>query len=186
MSNYKLQITKRGFTLIETIIVIALVAVAGVILSDLFIGQNRLYRSETAELNVTADARAALDDVDNYLRQANRAVASHSTYSAGPQILILQIQSVDGSGRLVAGTFDYAVYYLSASDLWRQVFPDAASSRPAAAKKLANHINGLVFTYNNPDYSLVTEVQTDLTIQESAGAQTRSITASSKAKLRNY
>ncbi len=177
---------KNGFTLIEVVIVVALVGVASIILSNLFIGQNRLYRSETAELNVTGDARAALDDLDNYLRQANRTLASYSSFTAGSEVLILQIQSVDGSNRLVAGTFDNVVYYLSEGSLIRQVFPNALSSRPAAAKKLASNVTGLNFTYNNTDYAQVTEVQTDLTISENAGLQTRSITISSKAKLRNY
>jgi prepilin-type N-terminal cleavage/methylation domain-containing protein len=177
---------RQGFTLIEIVIVIALVSVAGMILTEVFIGQNRLYRTETAELNITNDARASLDDLDNYLRQTTRTLSSYSTYSAGPQVLILQIQSVNASNQLIPGAYDNVVYYLSGTDFYRQVFPNAASNRAAQTKRLASNVAGLNFTYNNADYSLVTQVTTDITIQENAGIQTRAITLSSQAILRNY
>src|SRR3989344_1119425 len=81
----------RGFTLVEIVIVISIVVVCGVVIADLFIGQNRLYKVETAELNVTSDARVALDDIDNYVRQANRVLDNSGAYITGAQVLVLQI-----------------------------------------------------------------------------------------------
>ena len=177
---------QKGFTLIEVLVVVAISVVCIVVLSSLFIGQNRIYRVETAELNVTADARQAVDDIDNYVRLATRTQSSYSTYTASSNVLILKIQSVNASNQLIAGTFDYVVYYLSGTSLLRQIFSDATSSRSNGIKKLANNVNGLSFTLNNVDYSLVTQVTTDITIQENAGVQTRAITLSSKSRLRNY
>ncbi len=176
----------RGFSLVEAIIVVLLVLVCVTVIVNLFIGQNRIYKTETAELNITNDARMSLDDIDNYVRQANRTLSSYSTYTAGPQVLILQIQSVNSSDNLIIGTYDYVIYYLTGTTLYRQVFPNAASVRAAVTKKLAGGVNGLSFTYNTADFANVTEVTTNITIQESAQFQTRSITASSKAILRNY
>src|SRR5689334_16825309 len=113
----------RGFTLVEILIVVALVAVSSMVLADMFIGHNRLYRTQTAELNVTGDARTSLDDIDGYVRQANRTLDSYSTYIAGSEVLILQIQSINSSNQLIAGTFDYVVYYLDSGSFYRQVFP---------------------------------------------------------------
>ena len=177
---------QAGLTLIEIVIVVGLTAVGMVVLTSLFIGQNRLYQTETAELNVTADARIAIDDIDSYVRQANRTQSSYSTFTAGPQVLILQIQSINSSNQLIAGTFDYVIFYLAGNNLLRQVIPNATSSRAAVTKKLAANVSGLVFAYSNADFSLVTEVTTDITVQELASGQTKSITLSSKAKLRNY
>ena len=177
---------QRAFSLIEIVIVIAIVGVCGLVIADLFIGHNRLYKTETAELNITGDARESLDDVDNFVRLANRTLSSYSTYTAGPQVLILQIQSINASNQLIAGTYDNVVYYMVGSNFFRQIFPDAASSRIATTKKLGSNVNSLVFTYNNVNYTLVTQVTTDLTVQENAGLQSRAITLSSKSKLRNY
>ncbi len=175
-----------GISLLEVVIVTGIVAVCSVILSSVFISQNRLYKTETAELNITGDARLALDDIDNYARSATRTVSSYSSYTAGSQVLILQIQSIDSSKRLIASTYDYVVFYLSSGKLYHQIFPDASSSRVAQTKRLARNVNSLTFTYNNASYSSVTQVTTSLTLQENAGAQTRSITVSSTSTLRDY
>jgi len=177
---------QSGFTIVELVIVILLTLVVGIVVSTLFIGQNRVYQTETAELNITNDARTGLDDIDNYVRQAYRALQSYSSYTAGSQVLILQIQSVGASTQLIPGTYDYVVYYLTGNNLYRQVYPDAASTRSATTKKIASNVNSLAFTYSDPDFALVTTVSTAMTLQQDVGCQTRSITLSSSSKLRNY
>ena len=178
--------SNKGFTLIELVVVIALVATTVVVLVNLFIGQNRIYKTQTAELNVANDTRASLDDIDAYARQSRRVLANYQTWNTGAQALVLEIQSINASAQLIPGTYDTVVYYLTGPNFYRQVFPNSASGRTAQTKKLAGNVTGLVFTYNNLDPTLASEITVDLTIQESAGQQTRSITASSKSYLRNY
>jgi len=177
---------QQGFTLTEILVVIFLVAIISLVVSNLFIGQNRIYRVETAELNITNDARNSLDDIDNYVRQASRTLAVYSTYNAGAQVLILQIQSVNAANQLVAGKYDHVVYYLINNKLYRQVFPDATSVRAALTKLLASNVVSLTFTYNDPSIFSSTQVSTAITITESVGFQSRSISISSLSKLRNY
>jgi type II secretory pathway pseudopilin PulG len=174
-----------GFSLVEAVIVIALVVVLSIVVVNMFIGQNRIYKTQTAELGVNAGARNSLDDIDAFVRGSSTALGSYTTYTAGPQVLILQIQSIDVQNKLIAGTFDHVVYYLLGTDLIREIFPNAASTRSAGTKQLARNVNGLVFTYNNSNFSLVTEIDTDLTIEDNAGVQNRSITLSSKSRIRN-
>ncbi len=178
--------SNAGFTLIEIVLVIFLVAICGWVASDLFINQNRLYQTQTAELNITGDARMALDDIDNYVRLGNRVIDSYSSYTTGSQVLVLRIQAVNASNQLVPASFDTIVYYLSGGGLYRQIFPDGLSARDATTKKLAGNVNSLSFTYNNASNALVTEVTTNITLQEDAGIQNRTITISSKSTLRNY
>ena len=178
----------RGFTIIETTIVILFFVIIAFFLSYLATYQYWIYNNETAELGIANDARTALDDIDNYVRQSNRVLSSYSSYVTGNQVLILQIQSINSSNQLIPGTYDMVVYYLSSNDLLRQVFPNPSSSRLSVTKKLASgvDINNFTFSYNNLDYSLVTQVTTSLSITQTVGGQTRSITISSQAKLRNY
>jgi len=178
----------RGFTVVEMTIVISFFVVIAFFLSYLVTYQYWIYNNETAELGITNDARTALDDIDNYVRQSNRVLSSYSTYVTGSQILVLQIQSINSSNQLIPGTYDMAVYYLSGNDLLRQVFPNPSSNRVLITKKLASDIdtNNFTFSYDNSDYSLVTQVTTSLSITQTIGGQTRSITLSSQSKLRNY
>lgn len=180
------QNKQNGFTLIEVVVVVALVAMASYILIDLFLGQHKLYKTQTAELNITNDARLTLDEIDLYVRQGNRVLSAYGSYTTGPQSMIIQVQSFNSSGRLIAGTYDQIVFYMMGTDLFRQVFSDPASSRQSGVKKLASHVSGFNLTYNSADFSSVTEVITDLTLQEWATYQNRAITVSSKSNLRNY
>jgi prepilin-type N-terminal cleavage/methylation domain-containing protein len=177
---------QKGFTLIELIIVIALVSAGSFVITSMFISQNRLYRSQNAELDVTSQVRFALDDIDNYVRQATRVLPTYSTYTTSSVVLVLEIQSVNASDQLVPGTYDYIVYYLSSGDLMRQTFADPASTRASSTKQVGSGISNLDFTYNNSDLNLVTEVSTSITASEVAGSQTRSFSNDTKAKLRNY
>ena len=177
---------EQGFTLIEVTVVIGLVALSSFVLADLFLGQNKIYKTQTAELNISNDARASLDQIDSYVRQSMRALSSFDVYSAGPQVLILQIQSVNLSDQLLPGTFDHVVIRLDGTNLYSEVFPHAASGRSAGLRKLASNVTGLAFTYDSSDFAMVRRITTDITIQEPATYQTRAITISSTSKLRNY
>lgn len=174
-----------GFTLIEVIIVIFMVGMGMLVLTSLFLNQNQVYQSQTAELTVTADARFALDEIDSSVRAADIVATSYSSYTTGTQVLVLQLPSINASNQIISATYDYFVYYLSGSSLLRQIFPNAASSRQASTKKMASNVTGLVFTYDNASMALVQQVTTDLTVQQSGGRYSRSISLSSKSKLRN-
>ena len=127
-----------------------------------------------------------MDDIDNYVRQSNRTLSTYSTFNAASDVLILQIQSVNAASQLVAGKYDYVVYSLTGSNFNRQIFPDPASARVAVTKRLANKVVSLTFTYSDPAYPLVKQVNTSITITESVGFQSRTINISSQSKLRNY
>src|SRR3989338_7912459 len=120
--NHVSRITyQRGFTLIEIVVVIALVAFASFVLVDLYFGQNQIYKTQTAELNITNDARAALDEVDLFARQATSVLSTHNTYTTGPQTLILEVQSVNSSSQLITASFDKVIFYYSSNALYRVI-----------------------------------------------------------------
>ncbi|MBX4191384.1 MAG: hypothetical protein KW804_01125 [Candidatus Doudnabacteria bacterium] len=182
----KKKASQQGFTLAEALVTILLVTVCFGVIVNLFIGQNRIYKVQTAELMVTSDARTALDDIDNYVRQSYRAVSNYSTYTASSQVLILQIRSINSGNQLLSGAYDYVVYYLDGTNFYRQIFPNALSSRTSDLKRLANNINSLNFTYNDVSFPLVTEITTNLTAQLNTGTNTQAITVSTISSLRNY
>ncbi len=170
------------------IIVLAFSLIVSLFVIYLVSYQYWVYNTGTADLSIGNSARTALDDIDNYVRQANRVVQSYSSYTTGAKTLILQIQSVDSSNQLIAGSYDIVVFYLSGSNLIRQVFPYSGSSRLAVTKILSGGVdpNSFSFTYDNADFSLVRQVTINITVQQNVINQTRSITLSSQSKLRDY
>jgi prepilin-type N-terminal cleavage/methylation domain-containing protein len=177
--------SQRGFTLIEMIIVIGIMSVVMVVLSQMFLGTERTYRTQNAELNVNFAARSTLDDIDAYVRQATKALGTYTTYTAGPSVLILEIPSVNSSNQLVPGTYDKVVFTFSANRVERIVIADAASTRLSNTKLLADNVTDLTFTYNNADFAQVTKVQTDISVIETSGRDTRSIDVSTISYMRN-
>jgi prepilin-type N-terminal cleavage/methylation domain-containing protein len=177
---------KKGFTLIEVVLVIVLFTMLSLAVMDMYSGQNKIFNFQSSELIITNDARMALDEIDNYVRGSNRVLAAYDTYTTGASTLILQMHSLDATGIMIPGTFDTVLFYMDGSKLMRKLIPDASSSRQASEKMLADNVTSLTFTYNNADISLVTEVSEEIALSHSSATATRSITVSSKAILRNY
>ncbi len=180
--------TSKGFTVVELLVVLPIVIVLGSFLAYLFAYQYRIFNTQSAELSIASDARLALDDVDTYVRQANRVAASYSSYTTGPQTLVLQLQAINSSGQVISGVNDMVVFYVSGTSLIEKVFPGTGSSRIAVTRTIANNVDVATFSfgYNNATYSSATVVQTNLALRQTMGGQVRSISISSKATLRNY
>lgn len=184
----RLFANNKGVTIVELLVVLPILVVSAFFLVYLFSSQYTVYNTQTAEFAITSHARVTLDEIDIYVRQARRVVASHLTHVTDSQTLALQLQSIDASSQILVGTYDYAVFYISDGKLMEQIYVGAGSSRIATTKTLAENVDmaNFSFAYNNPDYSLVTEVQTNIALAQNIGTQARSVAVSSKAKLRNY
>jgi prepilin-type N-terminal cleavage/methylation domain-containing protein len=177
---------QAGFTIIEIILVVFLVGVLSLVVAKLLSGQEKIYQTQNMELGVTDDARSALDDIDSYVRMADALVASHDIYTLGSQTLILQILSINGLNQIIPATFDYVIFDLDGTKINRIIVPNVASARLGSTKSLAFRVSSLTFTYDNANPSLVKNVTTDLTTQETyVGIPTRSIQLTSRSKLRN-
>ncbi|MBX4201075.1 type II secretion system GspH family protein [Candidatus Parcubacteria bacterium] len=179
---------EQGFTLIEVLVGIGIISIIAFFLAYISAYHFQTYNTETVELDITSDARAALDEVDNYVRQSNRILSSYSTYTTGTTVLVLQVPSIDSSSQLIESSYDTVVFYLSGTDFSRRIFPSLNSTRPSAIKNLAQNIDtpNFSFAYDNADYSLAKQVTTTIAVLRKAGSQTKSITVSSQSKLRNY
>ncbi len=187
-SSSSCSMKQKGFTLVELIVSVSLFLIVSLFLGYLVTYQFLIYNTQITELNITHDARTALDDIDDYVRQSNRVVANYDSYTTGSQILVLQIKSIDSSNQLIGATYDNVVFYSSGSDLFRQVFPNSHSSRLAVTKKLATNVdtNNFSFSYDNLDYFLVKQITTSMAIKQNVGNKIKSITLYSQTKLRNY
>jgi hypothetical protein len=167
------------------VIVIGLLALVMLVLAQIFLGNNQLYYSQTAELNINYSARQALDDIDLYVRQASTVLPSYGSYNTGSNTLILEVQSVGASNQLLPGLYDVVVFEMVNSRLVRYVIPSSSSTRTQVTKELATNITDFRFSYDSGDYSAVKTVSTIITLVESALRDSRAITVNSSSSLRN-
>jgi len=182
-------ILTRGFTLLETFIVIAISVVALAALSNLFIIFNNTYGYQQAFMAGAGSASNAMNAIEAAILPADQVVASHSfsgtAYSSGATTLVLGLPSVDSSGNIIAGVSDYIVFYTSSTNLYRLTAAGAGSTRTSGLKKLSTTLFSISFTYDNVDFTKVTNVATDIVTRAQFKQQTVQSHLNEQVYLRN-
>lgn len=180
---------RRGFTLVETFIVIAISVVALVALSNLFIIFNTTYGYQQAFITGAGSASSAMNAFEMAILPADQVLASHSvngtTYFSGATTLVLELPSIDSSGNIIAGVQDYIVFYASSTNLYRLSQAGVGSTRPSGLKLLSKTLSSLSFTYDNVDFTKVTNVATDIVTQAQFKQQTVQSHLNEQVYLRN-
>lgn len=158
--------SRGGFTLIETVIVIALTSVLMIVIGLLIYMFGKISSYERASILSTGSASAFVRDVQTFALPANAVVATHvfasGTYSSSGNTLVLQIPSADSSGVVIANTYDYVVFYISGTNAYRKLEANAASKRVSGSKMLSTTVSSLTFSYNSVDFTQVDTVTIDL------------------------
>lgn len=182
----------KGFTLIETLAVVAVLATVAVILAEIFLGQIVFFQREQARVELALAATRALTDLVSQGREGFGAVAASTfdsvTYVSGPQELILKLPALDAQGQIIVGEFDYVVYYRDQSNpakLMKKTVAAPASSRPAVLKCLASDVSGLNFLYDSPDFSQVRVIEAYLSSARNVGGTIYQASSTVRAVLRN-
>lgn len=164
---------KKGFTLIEAIVYLAIASILFVIIADIFITQSQVYDKETAKTDIDLYAKTALDrTVENSL-SATTVVASRTfsstLYQSGNQTLILELPSIDSNQNIINNTYDYILFHLdpnNASKFFMQL--DAASGTARADKTvlLATFVSNLNFRYNKSNPVDANKVEVSLALEK--------------------
>jgi len=179
----------RGFSLIETFIVIAISVVAFIALANLFLMFNSLYGYQQAFMAGAGSASNAMNAFEAAVFPADHVLASHSfngtTYSSATTTLVLELPAVDGSGNIIAGTNDYIVFYPSSTTLYRLTAAGAGSTRVSGLKQLSTTLNTISFTYDNTDFTKVSNVTADIVTQAQFKQQTVQSHLNEQIYLRN-
>lgn len=163
------RLINNGFTLVETVIVIALTAVMMLALTNLYINFNTLYVFQQTLIATAQSAGSAMNAVHAAILPANQVPASHTfasgTLSSDADTIVLELPTVNTSGAIIAGTYDHIAFYLTGTDLYQLIEANAASARVSGTKKVASLVESLTFTYDDPDFTKVKSVETDILVR---------------------
>ena len=181
---------RRGISLPEYLIAFSIIGVISVMVAAIYFAQFRLFSNQNTAIDVSTQARLAVDEITNQLRQAESVVAgcppcgSDTTDDA---LLILRAWPIDATGEPMdpaGANYDYIEFKVSGNKLIRITYPDAISSRASGTHIISTYVTSLVFTYDPPqaDAAVVTAV---VTTSLAAGNKTHTATETGKGTLRN-
>jgi type II secretory pathway pseudopilin PulG len=166
---------KKGFSLVEIIFAVVIFIFILAALVFIYVNYSKFYNRQQAELKIGDSAREAAKELQADALQGDQIVANHSfsgvTYTTGQHALVLELPSMNATGEIVSDKHDYVVFYLSGKNLYRLVQIDAASSRAQGLNKISDSVSSLNFTYNNPNLTQATKIDTDLQMQTTSGGQ---------------
>lgn len=186
----KKENTRAGFTLIEVIMVLFFAGILITVLFGIYDWHSKIYYYQQALVRVSTSARSTVQAMQFYTSQANRVLASASVngavYSSGADTVVMQLPSTDADNNVLAGKWDKAVFYLSESNLYMRLEPDALSSRSGIYKLLAENVSGFTITYNNADFNQVTAVTINLSCQLLIKNQLATSSFRQNIYLKNY
>ncbi|HEX5774660.1 MAG TPA: hypothetical protein VFY28_01720 [Candidatus Paceibacterota bacterium] len=156
----------RAFTLVETIIVVALFTVMLFALFDFYINYNATYRHEEAVVKTASSAGAVVNEVSALAGVANRVIASRTidgvTHTSGANTLVIELPALDASGVVIVGVYDYVAFYIEGTSAYRIIDADNASVRRSGTRLLSDSASALVFAYDNASFPDVTQVTVDI------------------------
>lgn len=164
-----------GFTLIETVITLGIFTIMMLALYSFFISSNSTFTFQNAYIQTHASAGEVTTAITTAALPGSNVLASHvfgtMTLFSGSGTLVLEVPSIDSSGNIVTGKFDYYGFYTTGSSVYQILEPDVNSARPAGTKLLTTDLNALIFTYDNTDFTLVRYVNADVKTQSTIKGQ---------------
>lgn len=180
---------KRGFSLIEVLITIAIFIVLIAAITQLYVLYGRMVSFESLTIGASLSSSSIVDAVTVAGRQAVSVVQSHeffgTTYFSGTTTVIFKLPSIDASGAIITDTYDYVGVYADGQNVYRSVDAALGSVRAPGTKKLTDVLAGLSFTYDNADIASTTNITINATTSISAVTGTTYTHLRDRVYLRN-
>jgi len=143
----------RGFTLTETLVVVAVSAILGAAITGIWIGYNNFFALEQTTVVVATSASRVVSVAEAAMLQASSVESSHTftnsgtTLTSGTSTLVLKLPTVNSSGNVVSNSYDYIAIYASNTNAYEQIDAAAGSARVSGTTILSTALSALTFTY---------------------------------------
>lgn len=115
---HKLIKNKKGFTLAELLVAVIVALLIILIVSSVFLLNQRLIRKSNLKAELTQNARIILDLMAREIRQANEIVTILPADDSDPGLVAHEIKFEDGHTNT---QIQYIRYYLDSTDFKRQI-----------------------------------------------------------------
>jgi type II secretory pathway pseudopilin PulG len=187
---------QNGFTLVEMVIVSAVVMLVGGLVIGIIVNNTGFTKSQSSAINSSVSLNNVMSQIQNDIRES-AAVASgyptvNPTYQSSATILVLKLASLNSNG-VIDNVFDYIVYTPDAQNakiLHRIVYADAQSTRTSSDQVLTTILDDIQYDFldrNNAAITATSAVNIKVTISmlDKTGSIGSSKSATSVTTLRN-
>lgn len=187
----------RGLTLIEMLVALGIVMVAGTLLLVIIVNSTGLFLKQSSKIEQGVGINDVLATLRNNIKAAQSIASGYPEgpspeYSSSSDQLVLKLASVDSSGNIIAGKFDYFVFYKDQTTVRFKIFPDAASSRVFLDRIFLTNADALGFNYfnsANPPQEVAptsaSKIKITLSLKQKSGQEYERTVATTEANLRN-
>lgn len=188
---------EKGITLVEALITLAIALVVGALLLVIMVNSAGLFYQQSGKLEQGLNLNDALLNIKETVRGASNVAATYPptgspTYTSGANQMVLKIPSIDSSGNIISGIFDYFVFFKEAGKLRFKTFPDSQSARLAQDQIFTTNLDNLVFEYFDKQIppqsvqpNLAVKIKITLSLKQKAGSGIETNAATAEASLRN-
>ncbi len=185
---------KKGTSLLEIIIVTAIVSVLGLLLAVILVNTNSIFHTESAKVSQGLGLNDALLNVRQNIKLSDSIAAGYPintpTYSSSSTQLVLKIPAIDSSKNIITNTYDYIIYLVESGKFKEKVFPDSLSHRNTMDQILVSNVSSLDFQYFDDADQIAMpvngkKVKVTIQVRQKAGANFQSQIATSEAYLKN-
>lgn len=178
-------------TLIETLIAVGLFILVALALFGVYEVYGKIFNLGNAHFSAVGGSRSVLTQLANFTSQANRVLASSVingvNYISNTTTLVLRLPAIDVAGKTIDNTWDYAVFYVSSTNLYSFLEKNVTSTRVGGGPKLlSNSVQSVSFSYDNADFTQVKKVTAEVftrAVENRVPVESR---ASEQIFLKNY
>lgn len=193
----RLPQNSRAFTLLEVLILATVGALAGGLLVAILVNNSGVIYQQSSRVTQGLNINDALIKIRSLVKESAAVVSeypegsSQPTFQTSQNVLVVKLNVLDGSGKIIPNVFDYAVFFKEEDRLRFKMFADPQSGRGSEDAVLASKVTGIIFDYLDANSQIVSpptmaeKVRATITLQEKAGYSSESNVATSEASLRN-
>lgn len=187
----------KGLTLVEVLIAMGISIVVGVLLLAVIVNSSGLFYSQSSKVGQGLGVNDALSKIRETIRESSFIApgfpeSASPAYTSGSKQLVLKLSSIDVSGDIVSGAYDYFVFFSDTDKLRFKSFPDSQSSRKIQDQILSLNVDSIKFQYfdsavppNEVAPATAVKIRISLSLKQKTGQSFEVSIATSEAGLRN-
>lgn len=182
---------RRGFTILEIIIVLAIALVCFLIILGMYISQSQLYTSESDISELQTINSIAQETISGTIEQGMEIVGSQTingtAYASDSNTIIVKLPAYNASKQIISNIYDYIAFDFNNADskIISNTETGAGSARISGEKTIASFVGALNFRYNDNVWANVSEVEMTLVTKKEINGTEREEQTFKTIKMKN-